>query len=206
MSRIILSNDIMQEVCYQSSLLDPQFCRVFLSQEEEVLKEFKIEHAHEVIAEAYISSSKEKTLILGASFYNGFAQNALLKILEEPPKNTTFVLIGKNKNTFLPTVRSRLHIEDKRIRAKIRDFALDLNALSLQGIYGYLKQRHENSYEYTKQKIQSLLFSAKKAGYVLSQEELQSFDEALLASFNHQQFSFVLLPLLLMLLEKKNQR
>ena len=35
------------------------------------------------------------------------AQNALLKILEEPPRFIIFILIGENCNNFLPTINSR---------------------------------------------------------------------------------------------------
>jgi DNA polymerase III subunit delta' len=70
--------------------------------------DFKIEDAHEVISEAYKSEENRKLLILGAKSFTVPAQNALLKILEEPPRNIVFVLMAPNKSTFLPTVRSRL--------------------------------------------------------------------------------------------------
>ncbi len=35
------------------------------------------------------------------------AQNALLKVLEEPPSNTLIIILGKNNNDFLPTIISR---------------------------------------------------------------------------------------------------
>ncbi|MCK4936703.1 MAG: AAA family ATPase [Elusimicrobiales bacterium] len=38
------------------------------------------------------------------------AQNAMLKLLEEPPKNTFIILISSNKNIFLSTVLSRCHL------------------------------------------------------------------------------------------------
>ncbi len=38
------------------------------------------------------------------------AQNALLKLLEEPPERTTFVLVAEVMSSLLPTVRSRLQI------------------------------------------------------------------------------------------------
>jgi DNA polymerase-3 subunit delta' len=38
------------------------------------------------------------------------AQNALLKMLEEPPDNTTFYLTTKSAMTMLPTIRSRVKI------------------------------------------------------------------------------------------------
>ena len=38
---------------------------------------------------------------------NAEAQNALLKVLEEPPPYAAFLLLGKNPGAFLSTVRSR---------------------------------------------------------------------------------------------------
>jgi hypothetical protein len=38
------------------------------------------------------------------------AQNALLKLLEEPPERTTFILVAEILSNLLPTVRSRLQI------------------------------------------------------------------------------------------------
>ena len=44
------------------------------------------------------------------------AQNALLKLLEEPPQHTLFVLTSHNPGNLLPTITSRVsHIEVKRI-------------------------------------------------------------------------------------------
>ena len=47
------------------------------------------------------------------------AQNALLKILEEPPADTQFILVVPNAERLLPTVRSRLEIVDSEEVNKI---------------------------------------------------------------------------------------
>ena len=59
-----------------------------------VCDDFKIEDAKEVIAEAYKSEENTKTLILGAKSFTIPAQNALLKILEEPPKKYCLCVAG----------------------------------------------------------------------------------------------------------------
>ena len=60
-------------------------------------------------------TSKNKVYIINdAGKMTKEAQNALLKTLEEPPQDTVFILIGKNENEFLITIRSRcmvLHFE-----------------------------------------------------------------------------------------------
>lgn len=46
-------------------------------------------------------------LIPEADTMNLYAQNALLKILEEPPPYAAFLLLGQNPGSFLETIRSR---------------------------------------------------------------------------------------------------
>lgn len=58
------------------------------------------------------------------------AQNALLKVLEEPPPRTTIILISHNSENLLPTVRSRLQtfnfglIKDAEIERWLTDQGL----------------------------------------------------------------------------------
>lgn len=47
-------------------------------------------------------------VLSGAERMNRFAQNALLKMLEEPPEDCFFILTAENAQALLPTVRSRV--------------------------------------------------------------------------------------------------
>ncbi len=66
--------------------------------------------ANEIVSEAYI---KPVNLPYKVFLINNFdvsteeAQNKLLKILEEPPKNVYFILSVKNEEKVLPTIKSR---------------------------------------------------------------------------------------------------
>lgn len=66
--------------------------------------------ANEIVGEAYI---KPVNLPYKVFLINNFdvsteeAQNKLLKILEEPPKNVYFILSVKNEEKVLPTIKSR---------------------------------------------------------------------------------------------------
>lgn len=51
-------------------------------------------------------------IIDDAELLNVEAANALLKLLEEPPKNTIFFLLTSNDQILLPTIRSRTQIID----------------------------------------------------------------------------------------------
>ena len=71
-------------------------------------EDFLLEDAKELVKEAYIAEASLKYLIVFAKNYRVEAQNALLKILEEPPLNIVFILCAASKTAFLPTIRSRL--------------------------------------------------------------------------------------------------
>lgn len=54
------------------------------------------------------SDGKKIVIIENADRMLDASKNALLKILEEPPKNVTFILLSANRNALLPTILSRL--------------------------------------------------------------------------------------------------
>lgn len=47
-------------------------------------------------------------VLCGAENMTDQAQNALLKILEEPPEHTVFILTAENRSMLLPTILSRV--------------------------------------------------------------------------------------------------
>ena len=81
-----------------------------------IREDFLIEDAKAVINEAYISEESTKYIVLGGKSFNSVSQNALLKVLEEPPNNIEFILIAPSKSIFLPTIRSRLPIVKEQSR------------------------------------------------------------------------------------------
>lgn len=71
---------------------------------------FHVETVRDVINDAYIKPNEAdyKIYILAeADCMNTSAQNALLKILEEPPSYVVFILTAKSKSAMLSTVLSR---------------------------------------------------------------------------------------------------
>ena len=69
--------------------------------------------------EAYVlpnEAARKVFLIPEADTMNAAAQNAFLKVLEEPPPYATFLLMGKTPGAFLETVRSRC--VELRVQAK----------------------------------------------------------------------------------------
>lgn len=59
-----------------------------------------------------IKSIYKASIIQDSQHLTTEAQNALLKILEEPPNNTLIILTADSKELLLPTVLSRCHIID----------------------------------------------------------------------------------------------
>lgn len=74
-------------------------------------KYFTVDAVREIRADAFIvpNESDRKIYILkNAENMNEQAQNALLKILEEPPKYVFFIIVTTSKSTMLETVLSRV--------------------------------------------------------------------------------------------------
>ncbi len=77
---------------------------------EDKPKAFKVDTVREIRAKAYIvpNEADRKVFILENAHTMGVeGQNAILKILEEPPQYVNFILLCSSKSGFLPTVLSR---------------------------------------------------------------------------------------------------
>ncbi len=179
-SKIILCNDLEYAKTRMQEMIDAPIVKTFFEEE------FKVEHAHAVIREAYIAEECTKVIMLGALSYNIFAQNALLKLLEEPPRNIVFILLSRSKNALLPTVRSRMQVEVIEAPRVHTALELDLSRLDLDTIFTFLKKHQNSSKDELKTLIQLLLTrSIAEAGIRLNERELSLFDTALeLAELN----------------------
>ena len=73
-------------------------------------KTVSAEQAREIVADAYkkpFESEKKVYIVEDGSVLNEFAQNCLLKILEEPPEYVVFIIIAPSETVLLQTVLSR---------------------------------------------------------------------------------------------------
>lgn len=144
-----------------------------------VRDDFLIEDAKAVIAEAYISESELKYIVLAAKQFNVFSQNALLKLLEEPPNNIAFVVIAPSKSVLLPTVRSRLPVQNELLHESMVGVDLRLETLDLGSLFRYVtalgrKDRHE-----AKVLVESLFHQATVVEQLpMTQAHLDAFDRA----------------------------
>lgn len=72
--------------------------------------QIKVDQVRELRVEAFLSpmaADGRVFIIESAHTMNDAAQNALLKVLEEPPQGVTFILLAKNAKLLLETIRSR---------------------------------------------------------------------------------------------------
>ncbi len=82
---------------------------------EEEGKQIPVKAVRDFRAEAYVypnQSPKKVMIIEHCDQLNAFGQNAILKVLEEPPSYACFLLLAEDREVMLPTIRSRcVHIE-----------------------------------------------------------------------------------------------
>lgn len=126
MNRVIITNDL------EKALSDITYDELFLRDE------LKIDDVHEIKKRAYIAEKKKKTIVIAAKKYNIYAQNALLKILEESPKNVEFILIATSKYLLLDTIVSRLALEKRIYDSPQAEF--ELEKITNEKILELLKQ------------------------------------------------------------------
>lgn len=108
-----------------------------------------------VIIQAYASITQE-------------AQNALLKVLEEPPANTIIVIIASKKELFLPTIISRCKIvELKQDKINLADEDISkFNDLLDVLFNGKIGDKLKAAQDITKSKEETMLFLEKMSIFV----------------------------------------
>jgi len=80
---------------------------LILQSEEGVIKVDKARKIGKFLANTPAESKYRVVIIDSVDDMNTNASNAILKILEEPPKNTVLILISHTPTKLLPTIRSR---------------------------------------------------------------------------------------------------
>lgn len=176
--------------------------RVIKNEEKD---EFQIEQANKTLKEAYIASNETKYLFLCGATFRVEAQNALLKILEEPPKNIVFILLVSSKNSLLPTIYSRLPYKNLKKVVEKDDIELNIKKLDLKDIYTFIK----NSQKITKDEainiVETILIKANKENVKLNQKELDIFFKSIKLLELNSKPTTVLTYLLLSILEKERK-
>lgn len=93
-------------------------------------KDIRVDEVRALRKDAYVLPTQcdyHIYIIAECQKMNAFAQNALLKLLEEPPENTVFFLLTPTKELLLPTVVSRAqahHVGIASLQEETEDFAV----------------------------------------------------------------------------------
>ena len=170
---ILIASDLEGSIQELQESLHPFRCVVFLEDN------FKIEHAKAVNAEAYISESQTKYIILAAKEFTHVAQNSLLKLLEEPPKNIEFIIISPTKSNLLATVRSRLPLVMRESHHEKRSIDMPLSRIDYAKVFAFLKEHARVEKNEAKLLIESLFYQAtQQEQLILSKHQLELFDRA----------------------------
>jgi len=169
-------------------------------------KEFLVEHAQEAIAKAYVASEHLNYIILIAPRFSEIAQNRLLKLLEEPPKNKAFILITESKSALLDTIQSRLPVTVLNDAVSSEALNLDIANLNLAKVYEFIQKNSRTSAVECKTLVETISLMAMKSGkYNLDAETLKLFSDSIKALEVGSPTSFILNGLLLKLLARKKR-
>ena len=174
--------------------------RVIKNEEKD---EFQIEQANKTLKEAYIASNETKYLFLCGATFRVEAQNALLKILEEPPKNIVFILLVSSKNSLLPTIYSRLPYKNLKKVVEKDNIELNIKKLDLKDIYTFIKNNQKITKDEAINIVETILIKANKENIKLNQKELDIFFKSIKLLELNSKPTTVLTYLLLSILEKE---
>lgn len=170
---ILIASDFEGSIQELKERLHPFRCVVFMEEN------FKIEHAKAVTAEAYVSESQTKYIILAAKEFTSVAQNSLLKLLEEPPTNIEFIIISPTKSNLLATVRSRLPLVMKESHHETLAVELSLSRIDYAKVFAFLKEHARVGKNEAKLLLESLFYKAtQEEQLILSKQQLELFDRA----------------------------
>ncbi len=88
----------------------PDWCVLEPEEDASVVSIDQVRRLHESIPFSPLTSARRVVLIPEATRLNLAASNALLKILEEPPPHTVFLLATSQRDRLLPTILSRCQV------------------------------------------------------------------------------------------------
>lgn len=199
-STILVVNDIDTTLNELVPFYPRHLVRIIKNEEK---NEFLITQATLAIKEAYIASNEKKYIFLCGTTFRNEAQNSLLKVLEEPPRNVVFIILVTSKSSILPTIYSRmpyLYLKNSTLK---EESGLDIKKLDLKDIYNFLKENQKISKHEAKEIVESILLKVKSQNINLTKSQLELFSKSIkLLELNSRPIN-VLTTLLLSLSNQK---
>ena len=201
-SSIFIVNSIEDSLSKILAVYPIHQTRVIKNEEKD---EFQIEQANKTLKESYIASNETKYLFLCGATFRVEAQNALLKILEEPPKNIVFILLVSSKNSLLPTIYSRLPYKNLKKVVEKDNIELNIKKLDLKDIYTFIKNNQKITKNEAINIVETILIKANKENIKFNQKELDVFFKSIKLLELNSKPTTVLTYLLLSILEKESK-
>jgi len=171
--------------------------------------EILLEDANSAKEEAYIAEKEQKVIVLIGYKFRVEAQNSLLLILENTPKNIKFILISDSKNSFLPTIRSRLIIKNELVKTELPKIELNLRNLGLKELSRFIDEKVEleKKGEFDKVALKNTLHAivkeSLKSGINFSENELIYINKLMILVSLNTKSRAILTPLLLLISSKQ---
>ncbi len=175
-SCILIVNDVEVSLNQLITNYSSHSIRIIKNEEKD---EFLLIQATTAIKEAYIATNEKKYIFLCGSTFRKEAQNSLLKVLEEPPRNVVFIIITNSKSSILPTIYSRIPYKYLKTSVLRNELHLDLNKLDLKDIYNFLKENQKISKNDAKEIVELILLKIQNQRLNLSKEQLELFSKAI---------------------------
>lgn len=201
-STILIVNNIDETLQSLIVTLPSHSYRVIRNEEKD---DFLTAQAQQTIKEAYIASNETKYIILCGNSFRIEAQNSLLKVLEEPPKNIVFVIITTSKSNILPTILSRMPHKYLKKRIDRIDIDFDFFRMDLKNLYQFLKENQKIGKKEAKAIIESILFKINSQKIKLTQKELDAFSNAIKLLELNSRPIHILTTLLLTIIHRKHR-
>jgi DNA polymerase-3 subunit delta' len=174
-SKLIITNDFEQSISYIKDEKDEKNY-IYVYPQQNIL----VDDVKNIITHSYLSSEQIEYIVIAIESINIQSQNALLKILEEPPYNKYFLLLASNKNIFLPTILSRLSIVNlPKIDKQLLQLNFNISKLTLNDIYKYIKDNKNISKNDALSTIEALFAQIYEKNIILPYETLNLFDKSI---------------------------
>jgi len=201
-STILIVNNIDETLKDLIQTLPLHSYRVVRNEEKD---DFLTAQAQQTIKEAYISSNETKYIILCGSSFRTEAQNSLLKVLEEPPKNIVFIIVTTSKSNILPTILSRMPHKYLKKRIERVEVDFDFFRMDLKSLYQFLKDNQKIGKKESKAIIESILFKINSQKIKLTKKELDAFSNAIKLLELNSRPIHILTTLLLTVIHRKHR-
>lgn len=123
---------LLQASSLEDSLLPTRFMTQDADVQHLVSDTFGIDEARELTEQASRKAVTEegRTFVICTNSITLQAQNALLKLFEEPPAGVRFYLLLPNTEVIIPTLRSRLYVLQTETKTENSGVLKELTALS----------------------------------------------------------------------------